>query len=640
MYKIKKYYFPILILFITISGCAYYNTFFNAEERYAAGEKKIETSPNKEITPEIRKDFYTAIDKSWKLINIYGDSSSYADDALFLIGKSYFNVEEYLRAERHLKQFVNKYPLSELFIESQIWLGKTLIKLDKDDEALNYLLKVLAADSDDELRAQAYYYMGQVYFKKEAFDLARSQFRNVTELSDNDDLRARSQFLFAESYFKVEDYTAASSNYEEALKYDAHPDILFPAVMQWMHCFRELDDYEGAIALLEKVASQGRFLFQKGIIEAEIGETYKIQGKFIEATEIYEDVLRKYPRTEGSAIAAFGMAQLFEFAYANLDSARSLYLQVTKEFRKSELKEEADRRAAILESYKKLHQNIAKDLIERQQVLFQNNNVTADTLLQVEAVDSSGAVKKPPQKMRTLAEIESSLHRNRFAMAEFFLLNMANYDSAETSYKLFLSVSSDSILIPKTFYALYYIYSYGLKDQARADSMKLEIIQKYAETPYAAYFDSKKQEDDNEQEEVSPYYYKYLESEAFLYAGTYDQAIESFTRVAVEDSGSVYAQKARYAIAWIYEHKLEDISKAIDAYTIVQDEYPNSEMGKIAKNKIKVPVIETEVPVTNAETDTSGVEMVLPVALPDSLIPVQEEIQTEKLPEPVLEEEL
>ena len=55
-----------------IVGCAYYNTLFNAQEKYEEGVKKIKSSRDGEITSDIRNDFYKTIDKCWKLINHFG----------------------------------------------------------------------------------------------------------------------------------------------------------------------------------------------------------------------------------------------------------------------------------------------------------------------------------------------------------------------------------------------------------------------------------------------------------------------------------------------------------------------------------------------------------------------------------------
>ena len=159
-FKIK--YISLLLSLVFVMSCAYYNTMFNAKQKYESGEKRIKESSGKDITPEMRKDFYDAIDKCWKLLNIYGDSSAYAADALLLIGKSHWQVEEYIKSERHLQQFSKRYPNNDLITEANLWLGKALEKLDRDDEAIQFLNMALSVDEDDEINAQVYLSLGSV----------------------------------------------------------------------------------------------------------------------------------------------------------------------------------------------------------------------------------------------------------------------------------------------------------------------------------------------------------------------------------------------------------------------------------------------------------------------------------------------
>ena len=167
---------------------------------------------------------------------------------------------------------------------------------------------------------------------------------------------------------------------------------------------------------------------------------------------------------------------------------------------------------------------------------------------------------------------------------------MANYDSAIADYKNFIDVSNDSLLVPKAYYALYYIYTYERENQAKADSFRQIILQDFPTTPYAAYFSAKNSKEIIVEEEISPYKYLFLQGEALLYDGRYEEAIDVFTQIAVEDSGSEVAKKARYASAWIYEKKLDDIPDAVHAYTMLAREYPQSEAGKLAQKKISEPV--------------------------------------------------
>jgi TolA-binding protein len=604
----NKSSFIFYLILITAIGCAYFNILFNAESRYESGIKKIEESKDKKITSDIRNDFQAAIDKCWKLLNLYSDSSKYADDALLLIGKSHYHIEEYTKSERFLSQFVDRYRDSDMIYEAHLWLGMALIELDRDNEAIENLNKAIEGDESNDLNARAYLNLGRIYIKRESYDQARKQLMEVFELTGNDQYEGDAQFLIGESFFLNKEYSEAITNYEKVLNYDASVDLLYRAILRIVDSHIYLDQYEQAISTLEKISSEAKFLYKKSVILSIIGNCYKDQGKSIEATEIYMDVLESYPRTEGSAIAAYGLGQLMEFAYSDLDSAKSLYLRVGKEFRDSEYKVDADNRAKIITSYQKIISDIEKDLsdLATLRTESEDQDSLSESIIDEETQENGEVTPEKDQKSkvkRSEKEILLSLQRHNFAKAEFFLLTLANYDSAEAAYMKFIEESKDSLLVPKAHYALYYIYWYEINDQRKADSLKQIILTDYPESPYAAYLTNQEKLTQSQDNEESPYKFIYLQGEAMMSDERYPEAIDFFNQIAEEDSGSELAQKARFATAWIYENKMDDIEGAVSAYTVLAAEYPNSKAGKIAINKIQVPAqLEADSTGTNADS--------------------------------------
>ena len=232
-------------------------------------------------------------------------------------------------------------------------------------------------------------------------------------------LEARAQFLTAETYFDEKNYSAAAENFDRVSEFNTTIDFLFDAFMRRIDCMLELDQEDQAIALLEENSTNNKFLNKNSVLRARIGDILKDQGKFIEATEEYEDVLRIYPRTEGSAIAAYGMAQLMEFTYFALDSAKSLYQRVAREYRQSDLIEYAEERSRLLDQYKKIQDTIKRDLDDLEKM----QHFEPDSTLEVteeagpdkssDRADINNVQRKPT--IRTMEEILASLEKNKFA---------------------------------------------------------------------------------------------------------------------------------------------------------------------------------------------------------------------------------
>jgi TolA-binding protein len=418
--------------------------------------------------------------------------------------------------------------------------------------------------------------------------------------------------------------------------YDAPVKLEYDAQIYQVNAYTSMEQFDLAIEKLQSMLRESRYMDYFSQIEARIGDNYVNQNDNDFAARQYNFVLETYPKTEGSSQAAFGLAQLMEFYYQDPDSARKLYLRVQKEFRKTETVEEAMQRAKVLQSYLKIRDNIKRDLadlrkLEAGEEVEMEIEESTDTLstdtLSTESVQENleeetknirssrskrgvQAKKPPPAKKRTQEEVVQSLEKNRFSLAEYFLLNMQNYDSAEVAYIDFISATQDTVLKPKAYHTLYYIYLYQWEDYNKADSLENIILKQYPNSVYANHIREKKGNIIAVEEESNPYHELYLEAELRLFADNFEDALNIYYQIALEDSGSFWAERSRFAIAWIYEMKLKDVPKAIDAYAAIVKEYPNTEIAKIASNKIKEPPKDIEPNEDEGTTETDSTEIV------------------------------
>lgn len=657
-----------LIGLTLLAGCAYYNTLFNAKKYYKEAEQKQKTSKTDKITGDVRKKYQDAINKSWKLIDFYGDSSRYADDALLLIGKSHYNLKEYTKSERVLEQFLLKYLKSPLVPEAKLWLAKTYIGLQKDDQALELLKGLFEAKVSKKIAAQAFYILGDLYYQREDYEKAIENLEKCVDLNPDEEMKGDAQYLLGESFFNLEQYENAIPHYDKLTKLDIPVIKEFDAMSQKLNALTELQRFDEAEITLRKMLRNQRFKAQFSLIETKLANIFEIQGDHDFARDYYYDIMRKYPRSEGFALSAFYLGQLYEFEYSEMDSASTYYQKVKNLPSRPEVVKEAGERSGIIKEYLKIRNQLRKDrrdlykltrgdssLVDsiavevdssdiqnqpeeettlsgndqfnlgqnsdqRREALTRNKNPEAisesDTpLSQQDSLSRLSRQLKTPAKVkpkkiavsRTPEQVEESYIKNSFARAEFFLLKYQNYDSAEVAYRDFIRIFSDSLLTPKAVYALYYIYSDLKHDSTRADSVRKEIIEKYPDSVYGQKLLGKKSAPDEQavEKEISgTYKQQYRAAEKLMDDKQYDRAIEAFTFIAERDSGSIWARKSRLAVAYIFENYLKDTNRALQAYTVLAQEYPGTDFYKIAANKIKEPVI--EIPADSLATSGAG----------------------------------
>ena len=186
---------------------------------------------------------------------------------------------------------------------------------------------------------------------------------------------------------------------------------------------------------------------------------------------------------------------------------------------------------------------------------------------------------------------------------------MQNYDSARVAYSDFIQTTEDTALVPKAMYSQAYIYNFHFADSIRAKSTHDQIISDYPQSLYALHLLEEREgvKDEETLSEEDEYKEVFLQAEQDLFNSNYEDAIESFLVIAEDDSGSIWAEKSRYAIAWTYEHHLDSVDAAINAYELIVAEYPNAAIAKIAQNKIKPPPEEKVVADSTVVSDSLNV---------------------------------
>ena len=94
----------ILILSLILSGCVYFNTFYNAEQSFEKAVKIIEQSQDEDDLPSNAKNLLSdAITNSNIVIEKYPDSK-YIDDAFYIIGKASFYKMDNTAADRYFNR--------------------------------------------------------------------------------------------------------------------------------------------------------------------------------------------------------------------------------------------------------------------------------------------------------------------------------------------------------------------------------------------------------------------------------------------------------------------------------------------------------------------------------------------------------
>ena len=628
-------------LFSTIGGwfssgyentVAYFNAYYNAKRIFEEGETEVlnaeltargKQSPTVQpglISPGAKQKFTQVIDKCSQILSFYPESAV-VDDALLLIGKSYYYQREYVRAERKFSELVAQFPNGSLRLVGQLWYVKTLEKLKLYDNAIA-AGEVLASDAkeagEEDLAGEAHAILGSIFMVRELPQRAIEQYTEAVAVADDGLLQAEAQCKIGDLYFSLQEYEKAAAAYLRVTEYSPDVYLTYYSRLQEALAFRQLKKYDTTVALLHELEDDYRFNDYLGTIRLELGITYMLSGRAGDAVYEYRYVDTTFARTETGARGAFELGKLLQSYYGNYTDAKIAYTHATQNPSLS-VAPDAQRRVAALNRYFRLQSEFAntdsvlfvldidslwirRDTIDRTAtfdsvakqidslaVRVDSSAALVDSSAIVQTIDSSLVVSYSSRtsvdsgsftiQKPSRDSLKAVLFRVAFDLGEVFYSDLQIADSAFFWYNQSLKLFADSTQAPRTLFVLGEIM--------RADSThrygdEREMYQRLlTQFPNSRYAEQAKIILGFQPTPVQtdPAAAVYAEAESLMEAGHYERALAKLNAIVEEHTASPYTAKSRYTMGWIYEHYLSNPDSALSQYQQVVSQY-GSKIGR------------------------------------------------------------
>ncbi|MDX9759729.1 MAG: tetratricopeptide repeat protein [Bacteroidota bacterium] len=427
--------FPIAAFLMTgaaflLQGCAvwdfvdtrwqnatgYFNTYYNASKLYAEAEEEIaENLLSKVIDPQqsaaakgielfdgaadgatddergkIKREISmlesgtpsTAVMKLDKVIEkcsrilVNYPKSKWVDNALLLIGKSYYHKFEALRAERKFQELLDRYPESDLVAEAILWLGKTYVRLEKFDVAetmLNRAIEKAVDESEPDIAAAAYYELGKMFLLANNRPEAVKMYEQASDFSSDREQRIQIQLSLAREYERLEEKEKAAQAYRDIFKLEPDTKLAFIAELNYAKLKREVGDLDEASNTMINMLENPLYLDYDGKIQLEIGHLYYAYHQrylttgdtlagdaFLAAMDQYTLVDTTFKSTEESADASYAKGRIYEEDVLDYDNAFEFYNKSKLSFPGAVSARIAAKKSKIFGEYRKLRNQMSQ----------------------------------------------------------------------------------------------------------------------------------------------------------------------------------------------------------------------------------------------------------------------------------------
>lgn len=253
---------------------SHYNAYFNGNEAYKQGIKKINANPsddyslilnvftflNEEAIKQATSDMERAKEKAAIVIKKHSitvrpkakpnmsakqkefykrtEYCNWIDDSWLLHGKANFVNHDWYAAEENFEYIIKEYSWSSIKFEASIWLALTYIQLKKYEDAKSLLDRVDGdKDFPKKLRKFLNQTYAQLYLKQNNYSDAIAKLNTALKFIKNRQEKARTYYILAQLYHYNKQHIQASEYYTYAIKYSNKYEMTFNAQINRSTCY-------------------------------------------------------------------------------------------------------------------------------------------------------------------------------------------------------------------------------------------------------------------------------------------------------------------------------------------------------------------------------------------------------------------
>ncbi len=548
-----------ILYLLLFTGCAYFNTFYNAQNYFRSGLAFMESAsrPGEDKIPRQAADaFDKAIAKSLKVIEEYPESKL-VDDALFILGRSHYYRQEYGLAERYFTQLLNEFVWLDYTDQVRLWLAKVHAEMGLYETMEADLAPILKADNPPRnLLTEIYILRGDLAVRSQETQLAIRAYEAGALGADTDAQRAAIYYKLYNLAMAEEDLPTALQYLEKFTGTTPNETERVEAQLGRIRLMQQMGAVEAAFKEIRKMETLAEYSSIIPGLRLEIGKIEYERGNVEIALERFGEIIAEYGTLPEASEAAFraGEIQLVE----NQDTKESRALM--RKVRANTLYYQAARtKLDLIDTIDKLQQEITK--LEEHLALASRN------------AQKGGETDSTTGQVDTLA-IHQELAYAKYRLGETRLLDMRD---SGTGLELMAEIVTRHPTSDVAAQAAYVLYYHTEENQDQAEFWRAVQLEQYPNSAYSLLLA-------DPGAESGSWELDYLMSAAAR-AVTYDprHALELFQAIRRQFG----TEQSSFAIAYLYDEYLAELDSAIMAYEENLLVYPHGKYSLNADKRLK-----------------------------------------------------
>lgn len=534
MSEFNSKFIKYLCLLLFLKGCAYFNTFYNAEEHFETAERIRIENLGSNLPSRAIQEYGKAIEKSEKVLREYSDSR-YVKNARLLKGKSHYFRREYDSAVSIFSQLIQE---KDFNLEARYWLALCKWKDLKPQPAINDLKNLISGVESDEFKSRIFLSIGEIYLSINDSENAYQNLNKGANLSKNRLLREEVYFQIAEISFENNDFDKALDSYQKVLSNTISITRIQESNLKIVQIYRLRGELEKSANIIQDLLVDEDFNSIKADLDLELIKIEFERGKIDFAIQNYDRIGKDYPNTKTAIEAYFLLSEIY---------LSSLYL----DFEKVQFFMNESMRQNTNSSFKQIINKRRNDI---------------DKLIQLDI---------ELKQLKNSERVE-----NLFLTGQILAFNLAKYDESKTYFEeiIFKNQSSDYYL-----QSLFALYTINLKiNNDEYLNYRDKIISDYPNSDFAKYIIN------FENIEIVHLPSKTLNEAEQLKIIDINQSINLYKKVMRIDKSSNSSKIASYFLGVYYDYELSISDSAKYYYQYVSENFPSSAQAESANKRLEV----------------------------------------------------
>lgn len=345
---------------------AYYNTYYNAKEYFKDGERAVLNQP-RTLNPEFpvrvhpppapagKESFEQAIGKSSQILRQHAESD-WVDDALLLMGKSYYYLQDFATAIKWFEQLEELTPAPSMKQQAIIWKGRAMLDLATYQQGIAYLEEILqnyppewSAGKKGELQILAGEHHAMLKQWEQASDLLSAALSNISDQK----LQGPVHFLYGQTLEWQDRLGEASYAYTQVPSYFPGFEYTYWSRVKQADIARKRGDRESALQIYRQLQQNDKYVDQYQKLAFEIARTLEMQGRAEEAELHYKALLYGEESGESRSLQAdihYRLGEIESEEYQDYTAAAA-YFDTSASLRSQPESPSDDEAAALAEAF-------------------------------------------------------------------------------------------------------------------------------------------------------------------------------------------------------------------------------------------------------------------------------------------------